>query len=380
MKPANISLEDPGADGSKTSAWTGKLTGRKLLHKYTVFCIFMPMRNASILGASGYSGAELIRFLLRHPSVTIEKLFAVTSAGKSIAEVHPAFASRLTNPVETYTPDAACTSDIVFLALPSGEAMHLVPELLSRGKKVIDLGGDFRLRDVSLYQKYYNREHLAPEVLPHATYGLTEWNREAIRTATLVANPGCYPTSSLLPLIPLLRERLIRESGIVINSLSGVSGAGRSSSAELSFAEVNESVKAYKVTVHQHIPEIKMALEKFAARTVQFSFVPHLLPITRGIYTTISAPLNGDISDRHVLDAYKQFYASEPFVRVSSVAIPEIKHTTYTNFIDIGFRVDRENGQLIIFSTLDNLVKGAAGQAVQNMNLMFGFPETEGLL
>lgn len=340
----------------------------------------MPMRSASIIGASGYSGAELIRLLLRHRSVRIEKLFAQTTAGKAIADVHPAFASRLGGTVETYSPEAACTSDLIFLALPSGEAMRLIPDLVQRGKKVIDLGGDFRLRDTAAYQQYYKREHTAPELLGRFVYGLPEWNRDAIRTASLIANPGCYPTSALLPLIPLLKAQLIQETGLVINSLSGVSGAGRSSSVELSFAEVNESVKAYKVTVHQHIPEIKMALETFAGSDARFSFVPHLLPVTRGIYTTIYASLKGTVSEQTVFDAYQSCYSGEPFVRVSATAIPEIKHTTYTNFIDIGYRIDRENGRLIVFSTLDNLVKGAAGQALQNMNLMFGFPETEGLL
>ncbi len=205
-------------------------------------------------------------------------------------------------------------------------------------------------------------------------------NREQIRLATLVANPGCYPTSAILPLVPLLKEQQIEQKGIVINSLSGVSGAGRSASVELSFAEVSESVRAYKVTVHQHIPEIKTALDSFANADTAFSFVPHLLPIARGIYTTIYAPMNRVLSENDVLETYQRYYGNEPFVRFSATKIPEIKNVNYTNNIDIGFRIDQNNNRLIIFSAIDNLLKGAAGQAVHNMNLMFGFSETEGLI
>ncbi len=342
--------------------------------------IHAPMIKTSILGASGYSGAELLKILLRHPHAQIEKLFANTSAGKRVDEVYPFFAGRTEATFEQYSIESACSSDVVFIALPSGEAMNLVPELLQRKKKVIDLGGDFRLRDVSLYQKYYKHDHTSAAFLSQAVYGLPELNREQIRSATLIANPGCYPTSAILPLAPLLKERLVEMTGIVINSLSGVSGAGRSSSTELSFAEVNESVKAYKVAVHQHIPEIKMAIDSFAGVDAAFSFVPHLLPITRGIYTTIYAPLKGPLSEDDILQTYQRYYGNEPFVRFSSTTIPEIKHVNYTNYIDIGFRIDQNNDRLIIFSAIDNLLKGAAGQAVQNMNLMFGFSETEGLV
>jgi N-acetyl-gamma-glutamyl-phosphate reductase len=338
------------------------------------------MIKASILGASGYSGAELLKILLRHPRVTIEKLFANTSASKRVDEVYPIFGGRTEAAFEQYSPESACSSDIVFVALPSGEAMNLVPELLDRKKKVIDLGGDFRLREPSLYAKYYKHEHTSSHLLSRSVYGLPELNRDQIKSAHLVANPGCYPTSAILPLVPVLKEGLVGATGIVINSLSGVSGAGRSSSADLSFAEVNESVKAYKVTVHQHIPEIKSTLESFIGVDASFSFVPHLLPITRGIYTTIYAPMKNSLSQEGILEAYQHYYGNEPFVRFSSTVIPEIKHVSFTNYIDIGFRIDYNNNHLIICSAIDNLIKGAAGQAVQNMNLMFGFAETEGLI
>jgi len=333
----------------------------------------------SIVGASGYSGAELFSILLRHSGVTVKKLFANSSAGKAVHEVYPRFAHRVHATYEPYSLEAACSSDLVFIALPSGEAMQIVPELLHHGKRVIDLGGDFRLRDAKTYERYYKHHHTSPALLAESVYGLPEWYRERIRNARLVANPGCYPTSATLPLIPLLKAGLIQPHGISINALSGVSGAGRSASVDLLFAEVNESVKAYKVGIHQHIPEIQQTLEESTARSVSLSFVPHLLPITRGIYTTIYAQLSRPATEEEVLDAYRAYYAHEPFIRFSSTAIPEIKNVAYTNYIDIGFRLFPENQQLILLSALDNLVKGAAGQAVQNMNLMFGFDETEGL-
>ncbi|MEX1275978.1 MAG: N-acetyl-gamma-glutamyl-phosphate reductase [Bacteroidota bacterium] len=336
--------------------------------------------TVSIIGASGYSGAELLKILNRHRQVTVKKLFANTSAGKRIDEVFPSFRTVSGMMLESYSADAACTSDVVFLALPSGEAMNIVPELLKRGKKVIDLGGDFRLKDISLYEAFYKHHHHAKETAQQAIFGLPEWNREQIRSATLVANPGCYPTSAILPLAPVLKEGLIEEQGISISSLSGVSGAGRSSNTELSFVEVNESVKAYKVGTHQHTPEIRSILESITGMKIGLTFVPHLIPITRGIYTTIYAQLRKKVGQVDVLAAYQKHYSGEPFVRVSDSMVPEIKHVNYTNFIDIGFRVYPDNNQLIMLSTIDNLVKGAAGQAVQNMNLMFGFEETEGLL
>lgn len=336
--------------------------------------------HVSVVGASGYSGAELLKILNRHRRVKVEKLFANTSAGKRIDEVFPHFKTVFNQTLELYSAEAARSSDVVFIALPSGEAMNVVPDLLAKGKKVIDLGGDFRLKDVALYETFYKRQHHAKETVQQAVFGLPEWNREAIKSATLIANPGCYPTGAIIPLAPVLKEGLIEEQGISISSLSGVSGAGRSSNTELLFAEVNESVKAYRVGTHQHIPEIRSSLEAITGKAIGLTFVPHLLPITRGIYTNIYAPLKKKIVQADVLAAYQKHYSKEPFVRISDTLIPEIKHVNYTNFIDIGFRVYPDNNQLIVFSTIDNLIKGAAGQAVQNMNLMFGLEETEGLV
>ncbi|MCX6123003.1 MAG: N-acetyl-gamma-glutamyl-phosphate reductase [Ignavibacteriales bacterium] len=337
------------------------------------------MISVSVVGASGYSGIELLKILARHPGVRIDKLFANSSAGKLLADVVPVFSKTLDRVLEPYSIDKILKNDLIFVALPSGEAMNLVPAMLSAGKRVIDLGGDFRLQDTLLYERYYKRTHSASAILQQSVYGLPEWNSPQIKSASLIANPGCYPTSAILPLAPLLKEGIIEPTGIAVSSLSGVSGAGRSSSIEMSFGEVNESVRAYKVGTHQHIPEIKTVLESLSNTQVKFSFVPHLLPITRGIFTSSYATLKKPVQEQTILAVYEKYYATAPFVRYSASAIPEIKNVTHTNFIDIGFRINQEDGQLIVLSTIDNLIKGAAGQAVQNMNIMFGLNETEGL-
>jgi N-acetyl-gamma-glutamyl-phosphate reductase len=337
------------------------------------------MITVSVVGASGYSGVELLKILARHPEVQIDKLFANTTSGKKIADVVPLFNKTLDVVLESYALKSVAQSDLIFIALPSGEAMNLVPEILSAGKRVIDLGGDFRLQDTSLYEQYYKRSHSAHNELKQAVYGLPEWNFSHIKSATLIANPGCYPTSAILPLAPLLKEGIIETKGIAVSSLSGVSGAGKSASVDMSFAEVNESVRAYKVGVHQHLPEIRTVLKTLSGTIPSLSFVPHLLPITRGIYTSIYANLAKSVNEDAIYSIYEKYYGSTPFVRCSASAIPEIKNVNYTNYIDIGFRINQEEKQIVVLSAIDNLIKGASGQAVQNMNIMFGFNETEGL-
>lgn len=336
-------------------------------------------KQISILGASGYSGAELLKILLRHSDVEVTRVFANSSAGKRVDELYPQFRS-LTNLVyQEYSPEHVASDDLVFIALPSGEAMKYVPTLLDAGKRVIDLGGDFRLHDAALYSKYYKHDHTAAHYLGRSVYGLPEWNREKIRTAQLIANPGCYVTSALLPLLPLVNEGLIETTGITISSLSGVSGAGRSASVELSFTEANETVKAYKAGVHQHTPEIETVLNDFGGQRATVTFVPHLIPITRGIYSTMFVQPKHTLTNDVVEAAYVKHYGGAPFVRLIGNAVPEIKHVQLTNFCDIGWKVYERNGQIILHSVIDNLVKGATGQAVQNMNLMFGFKETTAL-
>jgi N-acetyl-gamma-glutamyl-phosphate reductase len=340
----------------------------------------MAIINASVIGASGYSGIELASILLRHPGVRVARLFARSSAGKRVDEVYPHLRSRTEGVFESYAPEKLKDSDVAFIALPSGEALSLVPELLATGIRVIDLGGDFRLKDTGAYQTYYGRTHTAPEALSRAVYSIPELHSASVPGASLIANPGCYPTSAILPLAPLLQNGIIATEGIVINALSGVSGAGRSTSLGLSLAEANESVKPYKVGVHQHTPEIEAALSAFASTTVTVTFTPHLLPINRGILTTTVAPLLRSVTPDEIGSVYARAYGSAPFVRLLGSHPPEIKHVTNSNFIDIGWHLYPQNGHIIVISAIDNLVKGAAGQAVQNFNLLFGLPETDGLL
>ena len=337
------------------------------------------MINVGIVSAAGYSGVELIKLLLNHDEVIITKLFGNTSAGSLIEETHPSLRGMISLQVEQFRPEALEEVDLLFVAMPSGQSMQVIREAFNANVKVIDIGGDFRLKSVEEYKRYYNHEHTEAELLSSAVYGLSEWNEKAISSAKLVANPGCYPTSILLALLPLLKENLIESKNIGITSYSGTSGAGKSVAANMIFSEVNESVRAYKVGNHQHIPEIEQYLEEFSGVKTNFSFVPHLLPVTRGIYTTIHALLKNKITGTEVINAFKHNYSSAPFIRFIGTEIPEMKNVVYTNFCDIGFRI-YENGTLVLFSTIDNLVKGAAGQAIQNMNIMFGFQQTEGLL
>ena len=336
-------------------------------------------KNISIIGASGYSGAELLKILFCHPDVAVTRVFANSSAGKRVDELYPHFRSLTGLVFEEYSIDKVFNDDLIFIALPSGEAMNVVPALIDAGKKVIDLGGDFRLHEAQLYTKYYHHEHKAASYLTKAVYGLPEWNKKNIPSAQLIANPGCYVTSALLPLLPLIKEDLIEANGIVISSLSGVSGAGRSVSIDLTFTEANETVKAYKAGVHQHTPEIETMLNDFGGQHSTVTFVPHLIPITRGIFSSIFATLKKSISKEQIEWAFEKYYSAAPFVRMTGNAAPEIKHVQNTNFCDIGWKIYERNNQVILHSVIDNLVKGAAGQAVQNMNLMFGFEETKGV-
>lgn len=337
-----------------------------------------PLITTAIVGASGYSGAELVRLLTSREDVRIRHVMAASSIGRRVDELYPAMAGVLDAVYEAPEPSVMEEVDVVFLALPSGEAMALVPGLIGRVRRIIDLGGDFRLPSSSLYEEFYRHEHLAPSLLSSAVYGLPELNRDTIADAKLVANPGCYATSAILALLPALREGIISPRGIVINSLSGVSGAGRSSSLDYSFVEVNENIRAYKVGTHQHIPEIQSILECATGREVSVSFVPHLVPLTRGIYTTIHADLQSSASADQIQDLYRSFYSEAPFVRIAA-QIPQIKNVLYTNYCDIGLSVESRTNRLIVISVIDNLVKGAAGQAIQNMNIMCNLREEEGL-
>ncbi len=337
------------------------------------------MTHVGIVGASGYSGTELMRLLGTRPDISLTKVMAGTSAGTKVTDLYPALEGVVDLTFEPYDPEQLDGLDVVFVALPSGEAMSVVPQLVNRARLVIDLGGDFRFRKTEVYERFYRRKHMAAELLTEAVYGLPELNEDQIASARLIANPGCYATSAVLPLFPLLKAGIIAAQGIVVDSLSGVSGAGRSASVEMSFAELNENVRAYKVGTHQHIPEMETVLEQATGRPVGLSFVPHLVPLTRGIYTTIYAHLTQPTTDQDVLDAYQAVYDEAPFVRLRRT-VPQVRDVTYTNLCDIAFTIDHRTDQLIIISTLDNLIKGAAGQAIQNMNIMLGLPQETGLV
>lgn len=337
------------------------------------------MITVVIVGASGYAGAELVRILSAREDVTLQHVIAASSAGKRVDALYPSLAGIVDLTYQSFQPELLRSADVVFCALPSGESMQVVPQILRESDRVIDLSGDFRLPTAALYEEYYHHEHVAPALLASAVYGLPELFPDEIAHARLVANPGCYPTSVLLALAPALREGLVEKQGIVINSLSGVSGAGRAASLELSFSEINENIRAYKIGSHQHIPEVRTILERVCGADVSFSFVPHLVPVTRGIYTTIHAGLCTDADLSSLYRLYESFYAGSPFVRMKST-VPQIHNVVRSNFCDIHLSIEPRTRQLIIVSVIDNLMKGAAGQAVQNMNMMFGLPQHLGLL
>jgi len=338
------------------------------------------MLKIGIYGASGYTGQELLKILIRHTEADVVALTSRKFKGTPISDIYPVFKG-LTNKkyIDASPEDVASLCDVVFLAVPHGEAMEVAPFFLKEGKKVIDLSADYRLRDVEIYEKWY-KKHTSPELIPRAVYGLPELYRKDIIGANLVANPGCYPTGAILGLAPVLKEKCIDISSIIIDSKSGMSGAGRELSIGSLFCEVNEGFKAYKICAHRHIPEIDQELGLLAGTDITVSFVPHLIPANRGILSTIYATLQKDVSASDLVDLYKKFYKDEIFVRIyDEGTYPNISSVRGSNYCDIGLALDGRTGRVVIIAAIDNLIKGAAGQAVQNMNLMCGLPEDMGL-
>ncbi len=335
------------------------------------------MIRVAIIGATGYTALELIKILLRHPEVEITALTSRSEGNPHVASVHPQLAGRINLPMADLGPsEIGARADVAFSCLPHGVTSNLVPKLLDAGLRVVDLSADYRLNSPEVYAEWYGQKHTDPTRLGKVVYGLPELFREQIRSADLVANPGCYPTSAILALAPLLKRNLVSATEIIIDSKSGVSGAGRTPKLTTHFPECNESISAYNVGRHRHMPEIEQVLSTASGKTVEVIFTPHLVPMDRGILSTSYTQPLAPLTEEKALETIREFYSNEPFVRVVN-HLPGTKDTAGTNFCDITARIVR--GRLITISCLDNLIKGASGAAVQNFNLMYGFPETTAL-
>ncbi|MBW1989767.1 MAG: N-acetyl-gamma-glutamyl-phosphate reductase [Deltaproteobacteria bacterium] len=336
--------------------------------------------RAAVMGATGYAGAELVRILCGHPGVELALLTSRQHAGAPFSRVYPAFAGICDMVCEAVDPEkAAAAADVVFTALPHKLPMEVVPALLEAGAKVVDLSADFRFQSAGAYESAY-QPHSAKHLLSRAVYGLPELFGDKIAAADLVGNPGCYPTSVILPLAPFLARDLLGLDSVIIDSKSGVSGAGRGLSLGTLFCEVSDAFRAYKPASHRHQPEMEEVLSTVAKKPVSITFVPHLAPMNRGMLSTIYAKMQKPLADEEARQILADFYQDKPYVRVLPKGfLPRTSDVRNSNFCDISLAVDKPAGRLILFSAIDNLVKGAAGQAVQNMNLMSGLPETQGL-
>lgn len=337
--------------------------------------------KASIIGGTGYGAIELTRLIHKHPHLTLGTVISNSQAGTEFKSVYPHLLNLVEQPLETFNVEKiAEENDLVFLAAPSGVSSSLVPHLLEAGLKVIDLSGDFRLRSQTTYESWYKYTPAAKEFLDQAVYGLSEIYPEKIKHANLIANPGCYPTASTLGLIPVIKTKLTEPMSIIIDAKSGISGAGRGLSLNAHYAEINENLKAYKLGAHQHIPEIEQVLADESGLPITITFTTHLIPMTRGIMCTMYVKLNETISIEEIHEIYREFYKNKPFVRIRPIGVvPATKEVAGSNYCDIGLHVDHRTNRLTIISVIDNLVKGAAGQAIQNVNIANGWDETAGL-
>lgn len=339
------------------------------------------MRRVAIAGASGYTGAELLRILVQHPLAKVVALTAETHANAPVGRIFPSLAGFLDlTCLPLDTAKLAAEAEFIFLALPHKTSMAVGLDLLQRGARVLDLSADFRLKDAALYPAWYKVEHQAPQLLKEAAYGLPELHREAIAAARLVAVPGCYPTGAILGLAPLIADGIVDPESVVIDAISGVSGAGRKPELPTHYSEANENLKAYGVATHRHTPEIEQELSLLAGRDLTVTFTPHLAPLTRGILTTVTATLLSRRAAAEILEAFRAYYRTSAFVRVLEEGqLPETKQVLHSNLCDIGVVVDPRTGRVIVVTAIDNLVKGASGQAVQCFNLMAGLDERAGL-
>ncbi|GAA0309604.1 N-acetyl-gamma-glutamyl-phosphate reductase [Gracilibacillus halotolerans] len=337
--------------------------------------------DVAIIGGTGYGAAELIRLLHHHPQANVKKIISQSNSGVKMSEVYPHLTNIMEIEMEDFDAEALAKEvDVVFFATPSNVSKHRIPELLDLGVKVIDLSGDFRLTNRELYKEYYGEEMASDKYVNQAVYGLSEIYREEIRKAALIANPGCYPTSVTLGLMPLIDHQWTINETLIIDAKTGVSGAGRSLSLNVHYSEMNENMKAYGVGKHKHIPEIEQILTDRFSEEVQVVFTPHIVPMTRGILSTMYVDLKDSKNTAEVIDLYEQYYKNDPFVRIRKEGVmPATKEVYGSNYCDIGLYMDERTNKLIVVSVIDNLVKGAAGQAVQNMNIMFGLDDMAGL-
>lgn len=338
------------------------------------------MIKIAVLGATGYAGIELVRILSAHPEAELKILGSQSFDGQPISEVYQNFAHVLDMNCEKLDLDRVAECDVAFTALPHGASKDVIPSLIDKGLKVIDLSGDFRYDDIKVYEKWYGQEHSSPELLAESVYGLPELYRDKIKKARLIGNPGCYTTCSILGAYPLLESGIGSPDNIIVDAKSGVTGAGRGLGLGYHFCECTENTKAYKVATHRHTSEIEQELSKAAGREVMISFTPHLIPQKRGIFSTIYVNLNKKCTAEELTELYREFYKDEYFIRIKEPGkLPETKHVAGSNFVDIGIVVDERLDRAVILSTIDNIYKGAAGQAVQNMNLLFGLDEKTGI-
>ena len=339
------------------------------------------MIKVGIIGATGYTGEELIKILLSHAQVRITYLSAKIDKEQNIDEIFPYLKSRLDLKCENLDVQKAVKkADLLFLALPHTVSCKIAPLLLAHKKRVVDLSADYRLKDAELYEQWYKSRHADKDNIKKSIYGLPELYRQNIKNSDLIANPGCYPTAAILAIAPLIVSELIDAKNIIIDAKSGLTGAGRKASLDFFFSEINENCKPYKLNCHQHMPEIEQELSKLQTKKIAVSFCPHIVPMNRGIIETIYLKPSKKISKKEILKVYTRFFKTEPFVRIIEDGIPSIRNVVQSNFCDIGVQLDTKRDVLIVVSAIDNLVKGAAGQAVQNMNIMYGFPEVSGLL
>ncbi|WP_017726892.1 N-acetyl-gamma-glutamyl-phosphate reductase [Halalkalibacterium ligniniphilum] len=337
--------------------------------------------NVAIIGATGYGGAELIRFLTRHPNVTSMTFYSSSQEGTLLAQTYPHLQAVIEEELQTIDADMiASQADVVFLATPPGVSAELSGTLSEKGLQVIDLSGDLRLKEQEVYESWYQRKAAPASVINQAVYGLAEWNRDSISKAQVISNPGCYPTAILLGLGPLVNERLIDPKTIIIDAKSGTSGAGRNPSAITHFSEMNENFKIYQVNKHKHTPEIEQMLKSWNEDISTVTFTPHLIPMVRGIMATMYAQAVNPLTEAKLRTLYEEMYQHSPFVRIRPEGVfPATKEVYGSNFCDIGITYDERTGRITVVSVIDNLVKGASGQAIQNFNLMNGWDETLGL-